>query len=75
MTSLLLRMAFDDVTQHETPCTRRTHTWGGKGKAGSYPLGVVPPLWLKTSSFRSLSGKIHGQLERELEGALAMHAS
>ena len=46
-----------------------------KGKGGSYPLGVVPPLWLKASSYRSLSGKVHGQLERELEGALDVHAS
>ena len=40
-----------------------------------YTLGVVPPLGLKASSFRSLSGKVHGQLESELEGALAVHAS
>ena len=33
-----------------------------KGKGGSYPLEVVPLLWLRTSSFRSLSGKAHGQL-------------
>ena len=36
---------------------------------------MVPPLWLKASSYRSLSGKVHGQLESALEGALAQHAS
>ena len=44
-----------------------------KGKGGSYPLGVVPSLWLKASSYRSLSGKVHRQLESQLEGALARH--
>ena len=46
-----------------------------KGKGGSYPLGVVPPLGLKASSYRSLSGKVHGQLESALEGALAQNTS
>ena len=77
MASLLLQVAFDDVTKHETSCTRShagvVHHL--KGKGGSYPLEVVPLLWLRTSSFRSLSGKAHGQLESELEGALAVHAS
>ena len=46
-----------------------------KGKGGSYPLGVVPPLWLKASTYGSLSAKVHGQLESALEGALARHIS
>ena len=61
-----------------TSFSMRRHTLGHtrgvvhplKGKGGSYPLGVVPPLWLKASSYRSLSGKVHGQLESELEGAM-----
>ena len=50
MTSFLLQVAVDDVTQYKT----RTHmgvVHPLRDKGGSYPLGVVvPPLWLKTSS-------------------------
>ena len=62
-----------------TRCHALRHTWGVvhplKGKGGSYPLGVIPPLWPKASSYRSLSGKVHGQLGSVLEGALTRHAS
>ena len=66
-----------------TSLNTRRHTLGHtrgvvhplKGKGGSYPLGVVPPLWPKASSYRSLPNKVHGQLESALEGALARHAS
>ena len=46
-----------------------------KGKGGSYPLGVVPLLWPKASSYRSLPNKVHRQLESALDRALAQHAS
>ena len=67
------------MTSHNTRHHALGHTRGWytplKAKEVPYTPGVVPQLWLKASSYRSLAGKVHGQLESALEGTLARQAS